>query len=178
MYFQVSSLFLSNIVRIVLTYYYFTRRATESQGKCFGFVFSFFLSLFFRFHGINERISKQNYEDLVVFYFNLIQNCDTEKLPEPHSSVHELWGTRSTELLYITYVIIWCWVHSPKLTKLELFVMDSKASYYNSFYQVHMGSSGSFVLFHSGIPTYQLWEFAVLINFCLTKPSAVKWYCD
>ncbi|TKS76738.1 N-fatty-acyl-amino acid synthase/hydrolase PM20D1.2 [Collichthys lucidus] len=43
-----------------------------------------------RFHGINERISKKNYEELVVFYFSLIQNCDIEKLPEPHSSVHEL----------------------------------------------------------------------------------------
>ncbi|KAM4610680.1 N-fatty-acyl-amino acid synthase/hydrolase PM20D1.2-like [Polymixia lowei] len=43
-----------------------------------------------RFHGINERISKKNYEELVVFYFNLIQNCDIQKLPDPHSSVHEL----------------------------------------------------------------------------------------
>uniref|UniRef100_A0A3Q1BNP1 Peptidase M20 dimerisation domain-containing protein n=1 Tax=Amphiprion ocellaris TaxID=80972 RepID=A0A3Q1BNP1_AMPOC len=44
----------------------------------------------FRFHGINERISKKNYEEFVVFFFNLIQNCDIQKLPEPHSSVHEL----------------------------------------------------------------------------------------
>uniref|UniRef100_A0A671V9B1 Peptidase M20 domain containing 1, tandem duplicate 2 n=1 Tax=Sparus aurata TaxID=8175 RepID=A0A671V9B1_SPAAU len=43
-----------------------------------------------RFHGINERISKKNYEELVVFYSSLIQNCDIQKLPEPHSSVHEL----------------------------------------------------------------------------------------
>uniref|UniRef100_A0AAQ5Z4S3 Peptidase M20 dimerisation domain-containing protein n=1 Tax=Amphiprion ocellaris TaxID=80972 RepID=A0AAQ5Z4S3_AMPOC len=43
-----------------------------------------------RFHGINERISKKNYEEFVVFFFNLIQNCDIQKLPEPHSSVHEL----------------------------------------------------------------------------------------
>ncbi|XP_034552591.1 N-fatty-acyl-amino acid synthase/hydrolase PM20D1.2-like [Notolabrus celidotus] len=43
-----------------------------------------------RFHGINERISKKNYEEFVVFYFHLIQNCDIQKLPEPHSSVHEL----------------------------------------------------------------------------------------
>ncbi|XP_078144394.1 N-fatty-acyl-amino acid synthase/hydrolase PM20D1.2-like isoform X3 [Centroberyx gerrardi] len=43
-----------------------------------------------RFHGINERISKKNYEELVVFYFNLIQNCDIQKLPDPHNSVHEL----------------------------------------------------------------------------------------
>lgn len=43
-----------------------------------------------RFHGINERISKKNYEELVVFYFSLIQNCDILKLPDPHSSIHEL----------------------------------------------------------------------------------------
>ncbi|XP_022618767.1 N-fatty-acyl-amino acid synthase/hydrolase PM20D1 isoform X1 [Seriola dumerili] len=43
-----------------------------------------------RFHGINERISKKNYEELVLFYFSLIQNCDIQNLPEPHSSVHEL----------------------------------------------------------------------------------------
>ncbi|XP_035511775.1 N-fatty-acyl-amino acid synthase/hydrolase PM20D1.2 [Morone saxatilis] len=43
-----------------------------------------------RFHGINERISKKNYEELITFYFSLIQNCDIQKLPEPHSSVHEL----------------------------------------------------------------------------------------
>ncbi|KAF1390194.1 hypothetical protein PFLUV_G00055560 [Perca fluviatilis] len=43
-----------------------------------------------RFHGINERISKKNYEELIEFYFSLIQNCDIQKLPEPHSSVHEL----------------------------------------------------------------------------------------
>ncbi|KAG7221559.1 hypothetical protein INR49_017090, partial [Caranx melampygus] len=39
-----------------------------------------------RFHGINERISKKNYEELVMFYFGLIQNCDIRNLPEPHSS--------------------------------------------------------------------------------------------
>uniref|UniRef100_A0A8L0DLB6 Peptidase M20 dimerisation domain-containing protein n=1 Tax=Oncorhynchus mykiss TaxID=8022 RepID=A0A8L0DLB6_ONCMY len=43
-----------------------------------------------RFHGINERISKKNYEELVVFYFNLIQNCDIKDLPSPHSAGHEL----------------------------------------------------------------------------------------
>ncbi|KAL1021025.1 hypothetical protein UPYG_G00007760 [Umbra pygmaea] len=43
-----------------------------------------------RFHGINERISKQNYEELVEFYFHLIQNCDVKELPSPHSAVHEL----------------------------------------------------------------------------------------
>lgn len=45
---------------------------------------------FLRFHGINERISKNNYEELIQFYFNLIQNCDTRQLPEPHSAAHEL----------------------------------------------------------------------------------------
>ncbi|KAJ8016745.1 hypothetical protein DPEC_G00010550 [Dallia pectoralis] len=43
-----------------------------------------------RFHGINERISKKNYEELVGFYFNLIQNCDIKELPSPHSASHEL----------------------------------------------------------------------------------------
>lgn len=43
-----------------------------------------------RFHGINERISKKNYEELIEFYFNLIQNCDVQKLPAPHSTVHDL----------------------------------------------------------------------------------------
>uniref|UniRef100_A0A674BR72 Peptidase M20 domain containing 1 n=1 Tax=Salmo trutta TaxID=8032 RepID=A0A674BR72_SALTR len=43
-----------------------------------------------RFHGINERISKKNYEELVVFYFNLIQNCDIKELPSPHGAGHEL----------------------------------------------------------------------------------------
>lgn len=43
-----------------------------------------------RFHGVNERISIQNYEELVLFYFQLIQNCDVRRLPLPHSSEHEL----------------------------------------------------------------------------------------
>uniref|UniRef100_A0A8C5D5G7 Peptidase M20 dimerisation domain-containing protein n=1 Tax=Gouania willdenowi TaxID=441366 RepID=A0A8C5D5G7_GOUWI len=43
-----------------------------------------------RFHGINERISKKNLEELVIFYFNVIQNFDIRKLPDPHSSAHEL----------------------------------------------------------------------------------------
>ncbi|XP_056450316.1 N-fatty-acyl-amino acid synthase/hydrolase PM20D1.2 [Gadus chalcogrammus] len=42
-----------------------------------------------RIHGINERISKKNYEDIVGFYFTLIQNCDVKELPETHSGVHE-----------------------------------------------------------------------------------------
>lgn len=43
-----------------------------------------------RFHGVNERISIKNYEELVLFYFQLIQNNDVRKLPSPHSSQHEL----------------------------------------------------------------------------------------
>ncbi|KAL7864693.1 hypothetical protein AOLI_G00161130 [Acnodon oligacanthus] len=43
-----------------------------------------------RFHGINERISPKNYEELVVFYFQLFQNCDIRNLPTPHASQHEL----------------------------------------------------------------------------------------
>uniref|UniRef100_A0AAY4E5I4 Peptidase M20 dimerisation domain-containing protein n=1 Tax=Denticeps clupeoides TaxID=299321 RepID=A0AAY4E5I4_9TELE len=33
-----------------------------------------------RFHGVNERISKKNYEEMVMFYFRLIQNCDVKDL--------------------------------------------------------------------------------------------------
>ncbi|XP_063064584.1 N-fatty-acyl-amino acid synthase/hydrolase PM20D1.2-like [Engraulis encrasicolus] len=43
-----------------------------------------------RFHGINERISIKNYEELVVFYIKLFQNCDIRDLPLPHSAGHEL----------------------------------------------------------------------------------------
>ncbi|KAG9328503.1 hypothetical protein JZ751_013495, partial [Albula glossodonta] len=43
-----------------------------------------------RFHGVNERISIKNYEEMVTFYFRLFQNCDITKLPEPHSNEHEL----------------------------------------------------------------------------------------
>lgn len=49
-----------------------------------------FLNRVLRFHGVNERISKQNYEQLVQFYFSLIQNCDARQLPEPHGALHEL----------------------------------------------------------------------------------------
>ncbi|CAB1336466.1 unnamed protein product [Coregonus sp. 'balchen'] len=40
--------------------------------------------------GDTQRISKKNYEELVIFYFNLIQNCDIKELPSPHSAGHEL----------------------------------------------------------------------------------------
>ncbi|KPP66847.1 hypothetical protein Z043_114611 [Scleropages formosus] len=43
-----------------------------------------------RFHGVNERISMRNYEEIVHFYFQLFQNCDTRKLPESHSAQHDL----------------------------------------------------------------------------------------
>uniref|UniRef100_A0AAR2JUT6 Peptidase M20 dimerisation domain-containing protein n=1 Tax=Pygocentrus nattereri TaxID=42514 RepID=A0AAR2JUT6_PYGNA len=43
-----------------------------------------------RFHGINERMSPKNYEELVAFYFQLFQNCDIRNLPTPHESQHEL----------------------------------------------------------------------------------------
>ncbi|XP_078500717.1 N-fatty-acyl-amino acid synthase/hydrolase PM20D1 [Lissotriton helveticus] len=43
-----------------------------------------------RIHGLNERISVQNYELLVQFYLQLIQNADTEVLPTPHLESHEL----------------------------------------------------------------------------------------
>uniref|UniRef100_A0A671KEJ6 Peptidase M20 domain containing 1, tandem duplicate 2 n=1 Tax=Sinocyclocheilus anshuiensis TaxID=1608454 RepID=A0A671KEJ6_9TELE len=43
-----------------------------------------------RFHGVNERLSIQNYEEIVLFYSQLIQNNDIRKLPPPHSSQHKL----------------------------------------------------------------------------------------
>lgn len=47
-------------------------------------------SLSTRIHGLNERISVENYEKQVEFLFQLIKNCDIEKLPEPHANSHEL----------------------------------------------------------------------------------------
>ncbi|NXN07429.1 P20D1 hydrolase, partial [Indicator maculatus] len=43
-----------------------------------------------RIHGLNERISVENFEKQVEFLFQLIQNCDTDELPEPHAKSHEL----------------------------------------------------------------------------------------
>ncbi|KFP85914.1 putative carboxypeptidase PM20D1, partial [Acanthisitta chloris] len=43
-----------------------------------------------RIHGLNERISIENYEKQVEFLFQLIKNCDTDKVPEPHANSHEL----------------------------------------------------------------------------------------
>ncbi|XP_051736243.1 N-fatty-acyl-amino acid synthase/hydrolase PM20D1.1 [Ctenopharyngodon idella] len=38
-----------------------------------------------RFHGVNERISIQNYEEIVLFYFQLMQNSDVRNLPAPRT---------------------------------------------------------------------------------------------
>ncbi|NXG43135.1 P20D1 hydrolase, partial [Psilopogon haemacephalus] len=43
-----------------------------------------------RIHGLNERISVENFEKQVEFLFQLIKNCDTAELPEPHAKSHEL----------------------------------------------------------------------------------------
>lgn len=47
-------------------------------------------SLSTRIHGLNERISVESYEKQVEFLFQLIKNCDVDKLPEPHANSHEL----------------------------------------------------------------------------------------
>uniref|UniRef100_UPI00398F74EF N-fatty-acyl-amino acid synthase/hydrolase PM20D1.2-like n=1 Tax=Pristiophorus japonicus TaxID=55135 RepID=UPI00398F74EF len=43
-----------------------------------------------RIHGVNERISVRNYEEIVQFYFHLIQNSDFLSLPHPRSTSHDL----------------------------------------------------------------------------------------
>ncbi|NWU99675.1 P20D1 hydrolase, partial [Upupa epops] len=43
-----------------------------------------------RIHGLNERISIDNYEKQIQFLFQLIMNCDTDEIPDPHSNSHEL----------------------------------------------------------------------------------------
>ncbi|XP_039393263.1 N-fatty-acyl-amino acid synthase/hydrolase PM20D1 isoform X2 [Mauremys reevesii] len=43
-----------------------------------------------RVHGLNERISTEGYEKQVEFLYQLIQNSDISKLPEPHINSHEL----------------------------------------------------------------------------------------
>uniref|UniRef100_A0A8C2KKC1 Peptidase M20 domain containing 1, tandem duplicate 2 n=1 Tax=Cyprinus carpio TaxID=7962 RepID=A0A8C2KKC1_CYPCA len=45
-----------------------------------------------RFHGVNERISIQNYEEIVLFYFQLIQNNDIKKLPTLRKQHWMLWS--------------------------------------------------------------------------------------
>ncbi|XP_072419863.1 N-fatty-acyl-amino acid synthase/hydrolase PM20D1-like [Chiloscyllium punctatum] len=39
-----------------------------------------------RIHGVNERISIKNYEEIVEFYFRLLQNSDLSSLPPSHIS--------------------------------------------------------------------------------------------
>lgn len=51
-----------------------------------------------RIHGLNERISIENYEKQVEFLFQLMKNCDIETLPEPHASSHELWDIWEEQL--------------------------------------------------------------------------------
>ena len=38
-----------------------------------------------RFHGVNERISPNNYEEAVNFFYHLIINSDKVELPKKHS---------------------------------------------------------------------------------------------
>nr|XP_055044045.1 N-fatty-acyl-amino acid synthase/hydrolase PM20D1.1 [Misgurnus anguillicaudatus] len=38
-----------------------------------------------RFHGVNERIAIQNYEEIMLFFMQLIQNGDVRNLPLPHT---------------------------------------------------------------------------------------------
>ncbi|XP_076447510.1 N-fatty-acyl-amino acid synthase/hydrolase PM20D1.2-like isoform X2 [Babylonia areolata] len=43
-----------------------------------------------RFHGVNERISKKNYEQVINFYHHLILNADDPQLPPLHQHSDEL----------------------------------------------------------------------------------------
>ena len=43
-----------------------------------------------RFHGVNERISKKNYEQAINFYHHLILNADEASLPPLHQHGAEL----------------------------------------------------------------------------------------
>ncbi|XP_075706827.1 N-fatty-acyl-amino acid synthase/hydrolase PM20D1 [Rhinoderma darwinii] len=43
-----------------------------------------------RIHGLNERISLAGLEQLTQFYFQLIQNADSDKVPVAHRATHEL----------------------------------------------------------------------------------------
>ncbi|XP_073523049.1 N-fatty-acyl-amino acid synthase/hydrolase PM20D1 [Phyllobates terribilis] len=43
-----------------------------------------------RIHGLNERISLENLERLTQFYYQLIQNADSDKVPVVHQATHEL----------------------------------------------------------------------------------------
>ena len=41
-----------------------------------------------RFHGVNERISVENYEHAVNFFYHLIDNADRAELGNFHSGSH------------------------------------------------------------------------------------------
>ncbi|XP_075471265.1 N-fatty-acyl-amino acid synthase/hydrolase PM20D1 isoform X2 [Ascaphus truei] len=43
-----------------------------------------------RIHGLNERIAQEDFERLVQFYYQLIQNSDADKVPTSHRTAHEL----------------------------------------------------------------------------------------
>ncbi|XP_063811225.1 N-fatty-acyl-amino acid synthase/hydrolase PM20D1 [Pseudophryne corroboree] len=43
-----------------------------------------------RIHGLNERISVDGLERVVQFYYQLIQNADSDKVPVAHLATHEL----------------------------------------------------------------------------------------
>ncbi|KAM3935401.1 N-fatty-acyl-amino acid synthase/hydrolase PM20D1 [Leptodactylus fuscus] len=43
-----------------------------------------------RIHGLNERISLEALERLTLFYYQLIQNADSDKVPVAHRATHEL----------------------------------------------------------------------------------------
>ncbi|XP_075052254.1 N-fatty-acyl-amino acid synthase/hydrolase PM20D1 [Mixophyes fleayi] len=43
-----------------------------------------------RIHGLNERISLEGLENIVQFYYQLIQNSDSDKVPVSHRATHEL----------------------------------------------------------------------------------------
>ncbi|XP_018427235.1 PREDICTED: probable carboxypeptidase PM20D1, partial [Nanorana parkeri] len=43
-----------------------------------------------RIHGLNERISVESLKQLVQFYYQLIQNADSDKVPTTYQASHEL----------------------------------------------------------------------------------------
>ena len=58
-------------------------------------IYMFSPSFFFpedtaRFHGLNERISVENYEQAVNFYYHLIKNSDSDNLEPRHEHGNEL----------------------------------------------------------------------------------------
>ena len=44
-----------------------------------------------RFHGVNERISVENYEQVVNFFYHVIDNADKPELGYMRSHSDELW---------------------------------------------------------------------------------------